>query len=379
MLKDNEEKHWERIKNQDYYATDFYEKHSQPDIKTNLIFGEHKEKPPFVTIVITTYKRVDTLKYAIRSALEQKGFDDYEVIVSDNSGEDSEWNGQIEELIRSFHSDKLIYYRHEKSLNSRTSRAISLVRSKWFCLLHDDDVLVENHLRVLSHIICNNSHISYLACGLKIYRCAEVNETDFRKLRKRFEGEYLVTRRNERNYQYGFESSWLGAMIDKDKFFAAGAMDLEESTGINDYCMVARFAHYFGVYYCSAPLYKYRIWKNQISSQSADVWLNCYTTEYFLYRFISSRQNILLRPLYREAAKYKILYKIREMKKSLYRFNVDEKKLKKNCELENIEYGSLNCKICIFLIDHIVMKMNDFLLRPYQIKGVTKKIGKSGT
>ena len=116
------------------------------NVKSNLIIG--KEDPnaaPLVTIAIPTYKRAKYLKEAIDSALNQKDFHDYEVIVVDN---DPENEFHVEKLISTYPKDKIKYYRNEKNIGmvGNWNRCIELSEGKWVSLLNDDDYLKNNFL-----------------------------------------------------------------------------------------------------------------------------------------------------------------------------------------------------------------------------------------
>ena len=59
------------------------------DVPSKKILGGIRKKNPLVSIVIPTFRRPDTLKDSITSALNQKNFDDYIVIVVDNENEEN--------------------------------------------------------------------------------------------------------------------------------------------------------------------------------------------------------------------------------------------------------------------------------------------------
>lgn len=132
-------------------------------IKSNLIYGkENSVKTPLISIAIPTYKRPLLLKEAIESALNQKDFLDYEVIVVDNNPD----SVIEEEIIKSFNNPKLFYYKNEANLGmtGNWNRCIELAKGKWVTILHDDDLLYPDFLREMNEIIRNDDNIDLLTC-----------------------------------------------------------------------------------------------------------------------------------------------------------------------------------------------------------------------
>lgn len=113
-----------------------FAKHAQ--VSSILLAGTPSSSPPALSILIPTYRRPGMLREAIASALNQQGFDDYEVIVADNDAGDA---GDLRALIAEFGSDKLVYYKHAENLGmaGNWNRCIELARGRWISLLHDDD------------------------------------------------------------------------------------------------------------------------------------------------------------------------------------------------------------------------------------------------
>lgn len=91
---------------------------------------------PKVSICIPTYQQVEYLRRALES-VQRQTFDDYEVVVTDDSLDNS-----VEELVRSFPlRGRLKYFRNSERLGSprNWSRAIELSSGEYVKILHHDD------------------------------------------------------------------------------------------------------------------------------------------------------------------------------------------------------------------------------------------------
>ena len=129
-----------------------YSRYSQT--QSIKVYGEHLEvrtgRKPDATIMILTCRRPQTLKNALESAVSQDFSGTYEIIISDDSGDDPASYTETDELARQYcqkHAN-IVYYRHERNLGqyANWNRAVELCRSEWGGLLHDDDQLYPHYL-----------------------------------------------------------------------------------------------------------------------------------------------------------------------------------------------------------------------------------------
>src|SRR2546423_3208871 len=90
---------------------------------------------PLVSVCIPAYKRTDYLKRLLNSIKEQS-FTNYEIILSDDSPDDSVW-----ELVQSFNDRQIHYTRNNPAAGTPANwnRAIQKAKGKWIKLMHDDD------------------------------------------------------------------------------------------------------------------------------------------------------------------------------------------------------------------------------------------------
>lgn len=129
-----------------------FERHK--DIPSLLCLGL-KVFNPYISIVIPTYRRVDTLKEALDSTMNQLPVSfEYEILVVDNEPS-SEFQSETEKLVNSYKSDKLLYYKNTQNLGmfGNWNRCIELARGKWISFLHDDDLLDPDYLARIDRII----------------------------------------------------------------------------------------------------------------------------------------------------------------------------------------------------------------------------------
>ena len=127
-------------------------------IKSKLIFGNPELCPnPYISIVIPTYNRPNTLIIALDSALNQiEPSCNYEVIVVDNEFSNYK-TSRTEDLLKKNNNPRLLYYQNAEiyGMVNNWNRCIQLARANWVAFLHDDDILLPDYinriLRLLSH------------------------------------------------------------------------------------------------------------------------------------------------------------------------------------------------------------------------------------
>lgn len=122
-----------------------FSKHEE--IKSRLFFGRPSGIESEICIFIPTYKRAETLKAALESAIKQNTGEQYEIIVLDN---DNEANTQTETLMKKYCSiyDNVLYYKNEKNIGmfGNWNRGFEITKARWVAMLHDDDILYPQYL-----------------------------------------------------------------------------------------------------------------------------------------------------------------------------------------------------------------------------------------
>lgn len=326
----------------DFYGegkTEFYNKFE--GVESVLIQGKHWDKPPLVTILLTTYKRCDLLKEALDSAINQIGFDDYQILVVDNEGEDIEVVTDTAKLLSKYDSDKVIYYRHKESVSFKMDNAVKLAKSKWIVFLHDDDILSPYHLKILTGIATRNREAKYLSCPIISFESGN----NLKHLTHGECYEFKVYTNNKDFVCLGYYPGWLGALIDREAYIETGGMPTY-SNNLGDFCMVQKFHYKYGIWEVrgSAPLYFYRSWKGQSYGSGSSVMTKLYIEEYKYYKYVSRLCFPRMYKFWDRISSYRVLRKARKMNTGPYQCGIDLAGLAKQAHMstnslnKNVQY-----------------------------------------
>lgn len=275
----------------DFFAgnrKNFYETAEKTSV---LVCGTHKEPAPLVSIIITTYKRPQWLKIALDSALGQEGFDDYEVIIVDNEGESLDVETETSRLVCSYHDNKIVYYRNLPSVLYRADTAISLSRSKWFCIVHDDDFVSKDHLKRMTDILLERPDIGYLACSHQSFGTND-EASCWAQSRENVESPYSLVFYPAKSVCVGCWPGWLGALINREDYIDMGGMSLPFVTGIGDLIAIMKYMDRYNNVYCASmkfPTYFYRVSTAQQSAGGSEQWLRFYMAEYMFHKYLNKR------------------------------------------------------------------------------------------
>lgn len=119
-------------------------------VHSDVTFKGDDQRSPLVTIAIPTFKRLDLLGEAVRSALNQSFGSPYEIIVLDNEP----GSGGAEELCRSVPEVKMANFRYfvnreNAGMYGNHNLCIRQARGEWVTILHDDDLLDPDYLSTM--------------------------------------------------------------------------------------------------------------------------------------------------------------------------------------------------------------------------------------
>lgn len=105
---------------------------------------------PKFSIVIPTRNRAKYIVHTIKTCIEQKFFDDYEIVISDNCSEEN-----IKEVVERFNNDKLRYVKTPEILTMEDNFefAINNAKGDYLMILGSDDGLSNYTLYLLNRLI----------------------------------------------------------------------------------------------------------------------------------------------------------------------------------------------------------------------------------
>ncbi len=242
-------------KDTDFFAyVDNFAKYQH--VESVRLYGQHKAVPPKVSITIPTYRRPELLKEAVESAINQDGYEDYEIIIVDNDIT-GEFAAQIIEMLKSFASDKVVYYRNQENIGmfGNWNRCIELATGEWMTILNDDDVLFKHYLISMTS---NYKTANRIECCHRIFQCEDElrfcknlqfsNNTPLLKMSTYFV--YILDNFNGCQHSILFQ-------IEKGKLVGGFNSDFYPSA---DYVFNAMYAFYFKeVYRLDQKLCGYRV------------------------------------------------------------------------------------------------------------------------
>ncbi len=112
---------------------------------------------PFISVIIPTRERADTLLFAIKTALDQNS-DDYEVIVSDNFSQDD-----TKKVVESFNDPRLVYVNSGQRLSMCDNYEFALEHAKgeYVIFIGDDDAIMPGAIDKLRLTIKSNPSLVY--------------------------------------------------------------------------------------------------------------------------------------------------------------------------------------------------------------------------
>ncbi len=252
------------------------------DVKSELICDFSENNNPLVTIAIPTYKRADMLKEAIDSALNQKNYENYEVIIVDN---DDNFNieSATERLIKSYRTNKIRYFKNKQNLGmfGNWNRCIELAKGKWFSLLHDDDLLEENYLESMDYVISRNNKIKFVSPSHWFL--------DQRSGISILKGQFIAKRNSILklslvDYYLSHPVSNVGPFFDRNLMIEFGGFN-QDFFPITDYIFHTFFHIKCGSYRILQPLGKYRFQCNE--SLKEEVAITSLTNVYFFRKYLN--------------------------------------------------------------------------------------------
>ena len=312
-------------------------------LRTVKAWGEYREIKPYISFVVTTYKRPLLLKCMLESIISQN-YNDCEIIVVDNECADVSEDTETQKLIRDLNNPKIVYFRNIDPMIARMDRAASFARGEWICFCHDDDILASNHLETMLPIIKEHPEIKFLSCGYRMFYDEEFDKVVYNGFIANNWHEGVCRESCLEECAFFRQGGWTGALIKRQLYEEMGGMP-KVQCGCGDQIMCCKFIyHYDGFYRLRAPLYFYRISKNQIAS-SEDNWFNTYVSQYFFSRYMLMRMNKVPKVDYEQLCLAFVLQMMKSTEKT-WGFKFDYHQYAEKCNVKILDDDNMiNCYV----------------------------------
>jgi len=202
-----------------------------------------KSRSPLVSVIIPTYNRAHLLGRAIQSVLNQT-YQDFELIIVDDASSDN-----TEEVVKSFHDDRIKYIRHDENKGAGAARntGIKAARGEYIAFQDDDDKWLPNKLEKQVKVLEDSPP----EIGV-VY-------TDFQRFDKKSENKpkmVKVMRISGDIHGALLEDNFIGTptvLVKKQCFEKVGMFD-EELPQLEDWELWIRISKYYHFRYIKEPL-----------------------------------------------------------------------------------------------------------------------------
>lgn len=287
-----------------------------------LVWGVHRSPAPLVTIAIPAYRRADLLREALKSALDQRGFTDYQILIADDSALPEGEVSEIEQLVRALADERILYYRNRENLGLMDNWNMSyyLCQSPWVCSLHDDDLLPQNYLEKMAACVQKYPRMDALynlAVQFEADSCTPARQAELTAPAPVGATRLRVQRVWRQNFGFAAGRA-TGSFVRRDAFLRVGGFGIDRLDGgsdilyNDDYCLAVRLFANCRCYILPQRIYNYRIGANNGSARVRD-YLPDLVQEYYIGRQLSGTRCVLWRWLFYKRNKYQTLRNARHL------------------------------------------------------------------
>lgn len=121
-------------------------------LKSKLIVPSKIDNEIFISFVIPTYNRLDTLKETIKSIVPNNKFN-YEIVITDNT--EINKTTETKDFILSLDDNHISYYVNEKNYGMVDNWNVGLIKSrgKYVAYIHDDDMIDKKYFDVIYELL----------------------------------------------------------------------------------------------------------------------------------------------------------------------------------------------------------------------------------
>lgn len=221
------------------------------DFKTNEFSAD-------ITVVIPTYKRIDSIRRAIECLKKQEDAAPFSILIICDDPEPS----QIDDFVLKLDLSNIIYYKNKKNLGvfGNWNLGVFLSGTKWVTVLCDDDYLYPDYMKTVQRLIRDNPEKKYFLTNYDIAQGNSVEEIT--KQIKKHEKMYLQLGGNNayekqnrsRRHNLSFcdyaliEQLYkipLGDVYQRESFLKVGGMQ-QRFYPAGDCAMILRYMNYIG-------------------------------------------------------------------------------------------------------------------------------------
>ncbi|TFH33234.1 MAG: glycosyltransferase [Deltaproteobacteria bacterium] len=219
-----------------------------------------------ISVIMGTCNRTDEIRESIQSVLDQT-YPGYELLIINDGGPE-----KAEEIVRSFHSQKIRYFRmrdnrgHASVLNEGVKRSAG----RYIAYLDDDDVYYPNHLESMHKAIASSGK-KFVYSNTKFVR-GDLREGKFieRKLMYRWNEEYDRDKLILNNYIAN-----LGVVHEKSIFSRVGLFS-EDLNMVMDWDFWLRASLVYPFHHLDQDTSEYRFTGKNVTSRNR-LWIDFYT------------------------------------------------------------------------------------------------------
>lgn len=233
-------------------------------ISSVLKYGNPKDTPnPQVSIIMPVYKRPDTFRKSLMSAINQDFTEKFEIVVVDNY--DGEGESPNLTVVKETAANNILYYQNASNLGmlGNWNRGIELSRSAFVTYCHDDDILLPTCISRLMEL----QKITGNKCILSAMNT--IDEDDKYLSRKPYPRRFKKILLEKDHYEYSLYDQFLGSrgfgvgcLFNRQAMLDLGGYNKEYYPSA-DYALQVSYTYYYGCVYNCVPTFNYRIAKNE--------------------------------------------------------------------------------------------------------------------
>lgn len=221
----------------------------------SVLITKPKINHKIITVVIPTFNcKIEILKEAIDSVLNQKNFSEFELLIVDNN---PEINCSTHNLINEYKNDKIVYFKNSQNIGmfGNWNRGVELSSSKWVVFLHDDDIMSPYFLATCYPFLKDQS--------IGILKPLNINFSDSNKVKFEKPRNLKIERLRLIDFIWGCE---IGAptniIYNKNALFEIGGFNNDFFPSA-DYVVAINLVKKYSVYRIPFELGGYRVGENE--------------------------------------------------------------------------------------------------------------------